>query len=80
MMLTITTTHWPATDLGYLLAKHPQRCQTFSLAFGSAHVVYPEASEERCARAHRDVSTACCEMADRVTAGPTSVSRLGTDI
>jgi 3' terminal RNA ribose 2'-O-methyltransferase Hen1 len=49
MLLTITTTHTPATDLGYLLHKHPARVQTFSLAFGQAHVFYPEASEDRCA-------------------------------
>ncbi len=48
MLLTITTTHTPATDLGYLLAKNPARAQTFELTFGKAHVVYPEASAERC--------------------------------
>ena len=48
MLLTITTTHRPATDLGYLLYKHPERVQDFSLAFGKAHVFYPEASAERC--------------------------------
>ena len=47
MLLTITTTHRPATDLGFLLHKHPGRCQTFPLAFGKAHVFYPEATEER---------------------------------
>ncbi|MDR0966328.1 MAG: hypothetical protein LBM75_07500 [Myxococcales bacterium] len=51
MLLTIETTHSPATDLGYLLAKHPARCQTFSLAYGKAHVFYPEASEARCVAA-----------------------------
>ncbi len=48
MLLTISTTHQPATDLGYLLHKHPDRCQTFGLTFGKAHVFYPEANEERC--------------------------------
>ncbi len=48
MLLTITTTHRPATDLGYLLHKHPNRHQSFDLSFGKAHVVYPEASDERC--------------------------------
>src|SRR5688500_10888688 len=47
MLLTISTTHSPATDLGYLLAKHPGRVQTFEQSFGRAHVFYPEASEER---------------------------------
>jgi 3' terminal RNA ribose 2'-O-methyltransferase Hen1 len=48
MLLTITTTYTPATDLGYLLAKNPTRVQSFELAFGKAHVFYPEASQERC--------------------------------
>jgi 3' terminal RNA ribose 2'-O-methyltransferase Hen1 len=48
MLLSITTTHQPATDLGYLLHKHPERAQQFSLSFGTAHVFYPEASQERC--------------------------------
>ena len=47
MLLTITTTHQPASDLGYLLHKHPARVQTFNLAFGEAHVFYPEVSENR---------------------------------
>src|SRR5258708_32802827 len=51
MLLTITTTHQPATDLGYLLHKHPERVQTFGLKFGQAHVFYPEASEQRCTAA-----------------------------
>lgn len=48
MLLTITTTHTPANDLGYLLYKHPARVQEFSLTFGKAHVFYPEAEAERC--------------------------------
>lgn len=51
MLLTITTTHSPATDLGYLLHKHPGRTQTFPLGFGNAHVFYTEASEARCTAA-----------------------------
>lgn len=51
MLLTITTTYQPATDLGYLLHKHPERLQTFSQVFGQAHVFYPEVSEERCTAA-----------------------------
>lgn len=47
MLLTITTTHRPATDLGYLLHKHPERFQSFDLSFGLAHVFYPEVGEER---------------------------------
>ncbi len=48
MLLTITTTHRPATELGYLLHKHPDRFQSYDLSFGKAHVFYPESSEERC--------------------------------
>jgi 3' terminal RNA ribose 2'-O-methyltransferase Hen1 len=48
VLLTISTTHRPATDLGFLLHKHPDRVQTFSVPFGEAHVFYPEASAERC--------------------------------
>ena len=48
MLLTLTTTHPPATDLGYLLRKNPARPQSFNLSFGRAHVFYPEASQERC--------------------------------
>jgi 3' terminal RNA ribose 2'-O-methyltransferase Hen1 len=51
MLLTITTTHQPATDLGYLLAKNPARVQSFALSFGQAHVFYPEARPERCTAA-----------------------------
>jgi hypothetical protein len=45
MLLTISTTHEPATELGYLLHKNPARAQTFELSFGKAHVLYPEASD-----------------------------------
>ena len=48
MLLSITTTHRPAADLGFLLHKHPDRVQAFGLPFGAAHVFYPEAGEERC--------------------------------
>ncbi len=48
MLLTITTTHSPATDLGYLLHKNPARVQSFPMSFGQAHVFYPEATLEQC--------------------------------
>ncbi|HEX7149933.1 MAG TPA: 3' terminal RNA ribose 2'-O-methyltransferase Hen1 [Thermoanaerobaculia bacterium] len=51
MLLTITTTHTPATDLGYLLHKNPSRVQRFELAFGEAVVFYPEVHEARCTAA-----------------------------
>jgi 3' terminal RNA ribose 2'-O-methyltransferase Hen1 len=48
MLLTITTEHKPATDLSFLLHKHPDRFQSFDLSFGQAHVFYPEMTEDRC--------------------------------
>lgn len=48
MLLTITNTGTPATDLGYLLHKNPDRVQSFDLSFGKAHVFYPEATRTRC--------------------------------
>ncbi|MEH0842547.1 3' terminal RNA ribose 2'-O-methyltransferase Hen1 [Micromonospora sp. CPCC 205711] len=51
MLLTLTTTHQPATDLGHLLVKHPDRVQSFALPAGVAHVFYPQADEDRCTAA-----------------------------
>jgi 3' terminal RNA ribose 2'-O-methyltransferase Hen1 len=48
VLLTISTMMSPATDLGFLLFKHPGKVQAFEQAFGTAHVFYPEASDERC--------------------------------
>ena len=47
MLLTITTTRAPATDLGFLLHKHPAKVQAFDTSTGTAHVFYPEATEHR---------------------------------
>jgi 3' terminal RNA ribose 2'-O-methyltransferase Hen1 len=51
MMMTITSTAAPATDLGFLLHKHPARVHERELAFGVARVCYPEATDERCTAA-----------------------------
>ena len=55
MLLTITHTQRsseaPATDLGYLLGKHPERVQSFELPVGAVHVFFPEATPERCTAA-----------------------------
>ena len=51
MLLTITYTGNPATDLGYLLHKSPSRVHSFEQVFGKAHVFYPETSPERCTAA-----------------------------
>ncbi|WP_053203629.1 3' terminal RNA ribose 2'-O-methyltransferase Hen1 [Jiangella muralis] len=48
MLLTLTSTAAHASDLGYLLHKHPDRVQRFDLSVGVAHVFYPEATDERC--------------------------------
>src|ERR1700681_3687869 len=48
MLLTIATTHRPGADLGYLLHKHPDRCQSFDLSFGKARVFYPEVGDLGC--------------------------------
>ncbi len=47
MLLTISTTHPPATDISYLRHKRPDRCQSFDLSFGKAHVFYPEATDTK---------------------------------
>jgi len=51
MLLTITNSARPATDLGYLLHKNPSGVHTKQLSFGKAHLFYPEASESRCTAA-----------------------------
>jgi 3' terminal RNA ribose 2'-O-methyltransferase Hen1 len=48
MLFTVSTTHQPATDLGYLLHKNPARLQTEELPFGKAYVFYPDASIDLC--------------------------------
>ncbi|SDT68225.1 3' terminal RNA ribose 2'-O-methyltransferase Hen1 [Jiangella sp. DSM 45060] len=48
VLLTLTSTAAHASDLGYLLHKHPERVQSFELSVGVAHVFYPEATDERC--------------------------------
>ncbi|MGH7640572.1 MAG: 3' terminal RNA ribose 2'-O-methyltransferase Hen1 [Candidatus Dormibacteria bacterium] len=48
MILTISTTHRPATDLGLLLHKNPSHLQSFEVSVGVAHVFYPYAGDELC--------------------------------
>ncbi len=48
MLLTIAMSHRPATDLGYLLHKNPDRHHVAELSFGTAHVLFPLAEPERC--------------------------------
>lgn len=51
MLLTLSTTHRPATDLGFLLHKHPDRAQSVPVSAGAAHVFYPTATETECTAA-----------------------------
>lgn len=51
MLLTIRTSHHPATDLGFLLHKHPEHVHTREFPFGSATVFYPEANADACTAA-----------------------------
>ena len=51
MLLTIATTHQPATDLGFLLMKHPDNVHSVELSFGRATLFYPEATDTRCTAA-----------------------------
>jgi 3' terminal RNA ribose 2'-O-methyltransferase Hen1 len=51
VLVTISTTMEPATDLGFLLHKHPARVQSFPVASGTAHVFYTDAAPRRCTAA-----------------------------
>ncbi|MGI5136191.1 MULTISPECIES: 3' terminal RNA ribose 2'-O-methyltransferase Hen1 [unclassified Streptomyces] len=51
MISTTGTEQHPATDLGFLLHKHPDRAFSTNVSYGTAHVVYPQADTERCTAA-----------------------------
>ncbi|MFK0190062.1 3' terminal RNA ribose 2'-O-methyltransferase Hen1 [Kitasatospora sp. NPDC090308] len=54
MFVSISTTGTaenPASDLGFLLHKHPDKVQRFTTTHGTAHVFYPEAGEQVCTAA-----------------------------
>jgi 3' terminal RNA ribose 2'-O-methyltransferase Hen1 len=51
VLLTITNRQSPATDLGFLLHKHPNHLHKLELSFGNAYVFYPEASDKSCTAA-----------------------------
>ena len=51
MLLTITSSASPATDLGFLLHKNPDRVHEKELSFGMARVCYPVATDEACTAA-----------------------------
>lgn len=48
MLLTITTTYYPASDISYLFHKHPSKVQEFDINGGRAHVFYPQVSDQTC--------------------------------
>jgi 3' terminal RNA ribose 2'-O-methyltransferase Hen1 len=89
VLLTITTTRAPATDLGYLLHKHPDRLQAFDVSAGQAHVFYPEAAPERCTaallleidpvtlvRGHKNNKSSDAELAQYVNDRPYAASSM----
>lgn len=47
----MTSTAEQATDLGYLLHKHPDRFQELPLSFGTATIFFPVADPDRCTMA-----------------------------
>ena len=51
MLLTLTNTSPPATDLGFLLHKNPASVRSVSMNWGTAHVFYPAAEAGRCTAA-----------------------------
>jgi 3' terminal RNA ribose 2'-O-methyltransferase Hen1 len=51
VLITLTTTERPATDLGHLLHKHPEKAQSFPVSAGTAHVFYPRADADECTAA-----------------------------
>jgi hypothetical protein len=51
VLLTLTTAHEPANDLGFLLVKRPDRMHRFDLPYGVAAVVFPEPTAQRCTAA-----------------------------
>jgi len=48
MFLTVAAARTPATDLGFLLMKPPDRAHEIELAFDKAVVFFPEANQECC--------------------------------
>ena len=48
MLLTITSKHKPASDLSFLLHKHPDKVQTVEISAGKAHIFYSKVTVEEC--------------------------------
>jgi len=77
--LTITSTRPPATDLGFLLHKHPGRAQAFELPVGRAHVFYPEATSQTCTAALLLEVDPIGLIRGRKLSGPASMSHFIND-
>jgi len=76
MLLTLTTTHEPATDLGYLLHKNPAKLDSFELSLGKAHVFYPEATAEACCTTMSESFSTVCVRVQGEHNGTSSQSSL----
>jgi len=48
MLLTISTTHRPATELAGMLGQHPDAVRAATFPFGHALLCFPQADERRC--------------------------------
>ena len=57
MLLTISTTHRPPPIWASCCTRTPTGSTRRELGFGTAHVLYPEATEERCTAACSSTST-----------------------
>ena len=80
MLLTITTTHIPATDIGFLLEKHPEKVHEYPLSAGRALVFYPEATQERCTAALLlDIDTIGLVRSDAARQGDASLDQYVND-
>ena len=48
VIVSLTSTTPDATELGFVLHKHPDRVRTVEVSAGRAHVFFPEATPQRC--------------------------------
>ncbi|HCA41863.1 MAG TPA: 3' terminal RNA ribose 2'-O-methyltransferase Hen1 [Bacteroidetes bacterium] len=47
MILSISTSHKPTSDLGYIFHKHPDKFQSFNFSAGKYHIFYPELNNDK---------------------------------
>jgi 3' terminal RNA ribose 2'-O-methyltransferase Hen1 len=80
LILTIGTSHRPATDLGYLLHKNPAGHHLAELSFGTAHVLFPVASADKCeAAVLLEIDPIGLVRGSRPQAGQASLARYVND-